>query len=359
MKYAGGILRFWGNFPSLRLYSNRYGIIIVCYVALFFFAHFFASRHAYYSKWCANTPEGIEVFDTYGTGRDPTYGIELHACTFAEIVALRRKQVALAAPHRIHVRDPEHFAFFDPVSGAPRVWYYKAADGSYRLYGAPGRDSETGAPLRPIDPQTREALINLERQAQQRAAELEHQEQQRTAEAAAVESRARHASFVDRYINSGILAHGPAKRAAVLIFEKNGEELSKAQDYVLSDFARYGAAPVASLFKPAFVSGGHALALFNGDWSQATQIDLSKYIAYLVLGEASISFSQNGSLEDLRTATLGLHLRAFNLSAHSVADDATIHVAGAGFTRQNALNNAIVHAGPQLASFTKAALRGN
>ncbi len=355
-KYARGIVRFWGKFPSLRLYSRPSGIIIVCYVALFFFARYFANRHAYYSKWCADTPEGIKVFDTYGTGRDPTYGIRLHTCTFAEIVALRRQQVAITAPHQILVRDPEHFAFFDPITGAPRVWYYKTAEGSYRLYSAPGRDSETGAPLMPIDPQTREALIDLEHQARERTAELEHKAQQRAAEASAAESVARHASYVNRYLNTSIPVRGPAKRAAVLIFENDGEELPEAEDYILSVFTRDGATPVASLFKPAFVSGGRALALFNGDWSQATQIDLPHYLSYLLLGTAHVSFSQNGALEGVRTATLDLHLRALNLNTQSVANDAMIHIAGAGFTKQRAMDNAIVHSEPQLAGFTKSAL---
>lgn len=346
--YTGGVFKLRHAKPSLRLYSNRYGIVIVGYVAAFFFAQFFAARHAYYSKWCAETPEGIKTFDAYGTGLDPTYGIKLHRCTFAEIVALRRQQVRLATPKRIQASDPGHFAFFDPVSGAARVWYYKAGEGDYRLYDGPGRDPETGAALQPVDAETRDALMRLERQGQQKAAQT-----------ASAELRARHASFVDQYLNASTVGPTGVKRAAVLIFEKSGAELSAADSYVSSQVSQDGLAPVLSLFTPAFVSEGRAIALFNGDWSQAREIDLSDHATYLILGTADVSYTENGSLEGVRSASLELHLKALNVDTQSVLDDATINVAGAGFSDSAALDDAIVHAKPQLASFVKSTLESN
>ena len=344
-KYTGGIFKLRHLRPSLRLYSNGYGIIIVCYVAAFFLAQFLASRHAYYSQWCAETPEGIKSFDTHGTGHDPTYGIQLHPCTFAEIVELRRKQVSVVAPREIQIRDPENFAFFDPVTAAPRVWFYRTDDGHYRLYDGPGSDSATGTALSPIDAKTRDALINIERQVQQRGAQV-----------AAAESEARHASFIDRFLNVGAAGPVGANRTAVLIFETSGRELSEADDYVLSRVSQYRAVPVYSLFKPAFVSEGRAAALLNGDWSEARQIDLAYHVMYVILGTARVSYTQNQALEGVQTANLDLHLKALNVATQSVVEDATIQVAGAGFSETAALNNAIVHAHPQLDSFAESAL---
>src|SRR2546422_11725472 len=60
-KYTYGLLWLKGVHPSLRLYRNPYGIIIVTYVGTFFLTMYFASREAYFYKWCADTPEGIRT----------------------------------------------------------------------------------------------------------------------------------------------------------------------------------------------------------------------------------------------------------------------------------------------------------
>jgi hypothetical protein len=343
--YMRGIFKLRGGKRTLRLYSNRYGIIIVVYIAAFFLAQYFASRHAYYSKWCADTPEGIETFDIYGTGHDPIYGIALQPCTVAQIAALRRQQVPLETPNRMEISDPEHFSFFDPISGAPRVWYYKSADGTYRLYDHPGKDSATGAALRPIDDGTRNALIRLE-----------HQKQQRAAQVTAAQLEARRTSFLDHYINGEAAAPTSTKTAAVLVFENNGQELSEVDNYLLSRVSQYGAAPVRSLFKPAFLSEGRAAALFRGDWSQVQQLALARRVKYLLLGNAGVSYTENRGLGGVRTADFELHLKALDVPANAVVDDATIDVAGAGFTNDAALDNAIAHAEPQLAAFAKSVL---
>jgi hypothetical protein len=124
----------------------------------------------------------------------------------------------------------------------------------------------------------------------------------------------------------------------------------------LSRISQYGVTPVHSLFKPAFISDGSAMALFNGDWSQAQQIGLADHVGYVILGTAIVSYTKNGRLEGVRTASLELQLKALNVRARSVVYDATINVAGAGFSESAALDNAVVHAEPQLASFAKSAL---
>src|SRR5216683_4858599 len=78
-KYTHWTLWLHGVRPSLRLYRNPYGMIIVAYVGFFFIAMYFASRDAYAYKWCADTPEGIRTFDSAGI--DPIYGIPLTPCS--------------------------------------------------------------------------------------------------------------------------------------------------------------------------------------------------------------------------------------------------------------------------------------
>ena len=115
-KYTHGIFFLHSVRPSLRLYRSPYGMIIVAYVGLFFVAMYFASREAMFYKWCAETPEGIQTFDSAAI--DPVYGIAAKPCTIEEIETVRH-----AGPQIVRIEDPRHFEFFDPITGKPRVWY--------------------------------------------------------------------------------------------------------------------------------------------------------------------------------------------------------------------------------------------
>jgi len=150
-KFTHGFLLL-GVRPSLRLYGSRYGLIIVAYVGVFFIAMYFASRDALFYKFCAQTPEGIETFDSAVV--DPIYGIASKPCTVEQIEALRH-----SGPQRVHITDPKEFDFFDPITGQPRVWFYKLPNGTYVFYNHPGKYPGTGDSLRPIDRVTAEELI--------------------------------------------------------------------------------------------------------------------------------------------------------------------------------------------------------
>ena len=75
--------RKWYEFgrlgPSLRLYTDKHGIIIVCYCAAYFLVIFGVSRSSISQKWCADAREGIRAFDDPGT--NPIYGVALRRCT--------------------------------------------------------------------------------------------------------------------------------------------------------------------------------------------------------------------------------------------------------------------------------------
>jgi serine/threonine protein kinase len=91
-KYTGRVYRSPGLRPSLKLYTNIYGIILVGYVAVFFLTLYGASRSNCFGqttgealKWYAWTPEGIRFADSPGV--DPKYGVTLKPVT-PEIVSL-------------------------------------------------------------------------------------------------------------------------------------------------------------------------------------------------------------------------------------------------------------------------------
>src|SRR5207253_3171574 len=131
--------------PGLRLYKSPHGIVIVVYAGLYFLAMFFVAEDSLAYKYCAATPEGIKVFDD--RVKDPAYGIQAEPCTLDQIVEIRRIKNPGLGPQRVQVEDARTFAFFEPVTGNPRIWYHKTPAGEYEFFDRMGNDPETGAPL--------------------------------------------------------------------------------------------------------------------------------------------------------------------------------------------------------------------
>jgi TPR repeat protein len=148
----------------------------------------------------------IELFDLMGF--HPQTGEELTPIT-RELVAAWKTQTAKVV-RRVPVRvdDPERFGFFDPTTGAAKVWYWRSENGDYEFFDGPGfhprsgdqfqivtrdviaewrRQQETIAAKKRAEQELREkeARERVEREAQQarEAAERERQAKEATAEA--------------------------------------------------------------------------------------------------------------------------------------------------------------------------------
>ncbi|WP_433974265.1 hypothetical protein [Tunturiibacter lichenicola] len=171
------------GWSPLSLYSNIYGIIIVLYIAVFFFAMYWSSKDAYAYKYCADTPEGIFVSD--GTAKDPVYGVESKPCSLLQIKELRNGKGNLQAPVEIRILEADHYPWFDGVTGRPRVWFALDPHGTYRFYDHPGNDPHSGQPLEAI----RQDII--ERLKQTEAAELAGKKQTSDAQTAAAKDEER------------------------------------------------------------------------------------------------------------------------------------------------------------------------
>lgn len=143
-KYTHGFFWTGGLRPSLRLYRNPYGLLIVAYVGISFITMYFASRDKFFYMKCADTPKGIYTSDTSGV--DPVWGIPLHDCTKEEIIELTGTQ-----PKLVCVDKPAQTDFFDSVTGKPRIWHCELEDGSYRFFDSIGKCPFTGEPTKPID----------------------------------------------------------------------------------------------------------------------------------------------------------------------------------------------------------------
>ena len=158
----------------LSVYMNKYGIIIVCYVAFYWLAMYAVGRDSISQKWCAETPEGLKLFDDHV--REPVYGFDTHPCTREEAIAIRRTRnnTAVEEVHEIHP-DPATFEFFDALIGNPKVWYSRESNGQVRLFDHPGFDPSSKEQLLPISPQVVEELRGVRRvESAQRRQQSEH-----------------------------------------------------------------------------------------------------------------------------------------------------------------------------------------
>lgn len=132
-----------------------------------------------------NTVGGIELFDLMGF--HPQTGAELQPIDQETIAKWQKQQnaaqavLARRAPLRV---DPEKYGFFDSVTGAPRVWYWRRGEGDYEFYDADGFHKETGERLRVITPEVLEQRRLELRAVERKRSELELQRQQEEREKA-------------------------------------------------------------------------------------------------------------------------------------------------------------------------------
>jgi len=175
----------WGLFnlgwDTTAPYKNKYGILIVVYIAVYFLAMYGASLNAYEYKYCADTPEGIWTSDS--PGRDPVYGIEAQKCSRTERLALREGTGHLRPPREISIADAENYEWFDRVTGQPRVWYSTVSDRGFRFFDGRGVDPHNSQELKPVTPQIvqqfqhqQAAQASTQKRAQEDASEKKRSE---------------------------------------------------------------------------------------------------------------------------------------------------------------------------------------
>jgi len=114
---------------------------------------FFDVRSGEPSVWYSKDKDGtVEIFDLMGFHSET--GLELLPVT-PEIVDVWKDQNRRREAQSPQQVNPETFAFFDALTGKPRVWYWRGPNGEYEFYDNPGFHPRTGEPLAVI---TREAI---------------------------------------------------------------------------------------------------------------------------------------------------------------------------------------------------------
>lgn len=159
----------------LRAYENGKRPTIITSTETNFFDH----RTGEAIAWQHTSGDGsIELFDLMGF--HPVTGQELSPVTLTIVhkwqaqAAERRKKEADRSrrpPQRV---DPEKYAFFDPISGTPRVYFWKSSTADFEFYDSKGYHPRTGDELVLV---TKEAISEWQKvEADRRHAEQQEKE---------------------------------------------------------------------------------------------------------------------------------------------------------------------------------------
>jgi hypothetical protein len=124
--------------------------------------------------WFAKTDTGrIQIFNLMGF--DPKTGEELIPIDRATAQAWKAQNERKITRAPVEMSDPDKYGFFDPLTGAPKVWFWRSETDQYEFYDGPGFQPRTGDSLQSV---SRE-VINAWRQSMTKAAAAKREEQER------------------------------------------------------------------------------------------------------------------------------------------------------------------------------------
>ena len=298
------------------------------YTALYCVGMYLVSRNAAFShstgaalQWCATTPEGERCFDS--PGYDPKYGLKLEAVT-PEARMVRERRRLGAVPHAASISDIAKLQLFDPLTGAPRYWYYESADGAFELFDSPGFHPQTQTALQPVTV----AVVRRIQEWQQRS----H---------AAADKTSRDA-FANRYVDRSARAGTSAQQWAVVITDSLEQTVSPLADAVADAIASRGMRAVHP-FRPAFVQDKLNEQLFGGGPALVHKLSLGDVCAGVVVAKVSMTSSNSADVAGLVNTRLVAHVRLVAAGNGSILGDFEVHAQGAGFSREAAVTQALAH----------------
>jgi hypothetical protein len=255
--------------------------------------------------WYVKDEKGhVQLFDLMGF--DPESGHELLPVT-QEIASSWKHQVDLMSRKPPQLVDPNKYAFFDQVTGDPRVWYWRSPNGDWEFYDNPGFRG-TGEKLNLISPEVietwkrdqadrakraeAEALAQRQREiaeAQKAAAAAEAQKQHESAEAERAAAEAQAGELCDQAAANPTDGRRPSSVPGVEYFDLKPN--AKAAVEVCAQAVRRYPGELRYKYNLAraleFVNPGQALAL-DAELAQARYVAAYDNYGGLLLRERNL-----------------------------------------------------------------------
>ena len=286
----------YGHAPLLRaLYSGD-----VC----------FNQRTGQPIKWYV-IQTGGEIILRDGPGYDSS-GEERRPVT-AQICHIRQLQQRGIRPHQI-TGDPRRLNFFDPITGQPRVWYYKHADGQIDLFDGEGTHPTFGEPLVPVttkiveEAQVRE--VAKEAEAERKVRE-EASERERAARLATERSQAE-AKEKDRDELIELFGVASYPDGAVIVGSKprlrdeaSIDAANQLLDTLLATARKKGL--VADEFRPKVYAISQFDKMLNGDASVLWDIGLAQKMRAALVVSVDARCSPSSEVSGLMSCTINAH----------------------------------------------------
>lgn len=129
--------------------------------------------------WYSKNDRGqIQLFDLMGF--HPQTGDELVPVTRDIVETWKQQNAKLVRRVPLLIPDAEKFGFFDPTTGAAKVWYWRNETGQYEFYDGPGFHPRSGDQFQIV---TRDVISEWRQQQEVIAARKKAEQEQREKEA--------------------------------------------------------------------------------------------------------------------------------------------------------------------------------
>jgi hypothetical protein len=252
-------------------------------------------------KWYVVMPGGqIVLRDSPGFDKN---GKERRPATIQVCRALEAQRRGVR-PHPI-TDDPRKVTFFDGVTGLPRVWYYRTAQGRIDLFDNEGTDPANGEVLQPV---TRQVVEEVRSQAAAKEAEA-----QRVARLAAErkQAEAKEKARKDLIELFGVASYADGVVIVGATARQKDEASTQAADQMLSALVKALRAKGldVDVFRPEVYSSRQFSSLANGDATVLLDVGLAQKMRAAVVAVVDASCRRSSELSGIVSCAVSAQVR--------------------------------------------------
>lgn len=294
--------------------KRRLGAIIIGVYAVGYFLMMYAATQGEYFRHDTGEPTAWYSYDAYDgcyrvystPGYDTRTGRKLEPVTPEIAPQIERRK---CSRKKIGALDE---MFFDPITGQPLKWYYKADDGSYEFFSSPGYHTMTGKKLEPV---TSEIVAQIRQEARSKERYEKEREKELARRQRELERQQANRAFLQKYVYLDSPKKTAPKTVLVLIYEViNAQELVQDQELTSEIEKRLkerGYAITSNIFKPAFYDDGFLEKLLQGNGQILSRLEFRKFADYLLVGEESVNFEVVTGLDKQMECNISLDYKLF------------------------------------------------